>query len=88
MTIAALKRKLIATTYSFRRSWIECAELYERRELLRRPWEEEFLHWSLEPGGWRLHGHVPPPRGRRIYGATRGGWCIALRSGNGTTADS
>lgn len=29
---------------SWRESWTECAELYERRELTRRPWEEDFLH--------------------------------------------
>ncbi|MGH3897945.1 MAG: hypothetical protein ACRDTA_06745 [Pseudonocardiaceae bacterium] len=64
---------------SMREAARDYAELHERRVLLRRPWEEEFLHWALEPDGWRLHGRVWPPNARRRYGVTRTGWCIALR---------
>ncbi|GHF24977.1 hypothetical protein GCM10017786_68880 [Amycolatopsis deserti] len=46
------------------------AELAERRDLLDRPWEEEFLHWTA---GGELHGSVVPPRGRQA--TTRSGWC-------------
>ncbi|HET6504446.1 MAG TPA: hypothetical protein VFG87_27160 [Amycolatopsis sp.] len=49
-------------------------ELAERRRLLNRPWEEEFLHWG--PDG-SLHGHLAPP-GRRRFGTTSSGWCLAL----------
>ena len=45
-------------------------ELHERKALLDRPWEEEFLHWS----GGELHGTRLPPGGRR-HGVTRNGWC-------------
>jgi hypothetical protein len=48
-------------------------ELHERMALRDRPWEEELLHWSADG---RLHGSIPPPRGRR--GVTRGGWCTGL----------
>lgn len=51
------------------------AELQERLSLLRRPWEEAYLHWS----GDQLHGYLVPPHGRR-RGVTRGGWCIGLSS--------
>jgi hypothetical protein len=60
-----------------RRAYATYAELHARRELLRRPWEEDFLHWSNTPTGWQLHGHIPPPPGR-LRGATPSGWCTAL----------
>ncbi|GAB3575391.1 hypothetical protein GCM10027445_37780 [Amycolatopsis endophytica] len=46
------------------------AELTERQELRNRPWEEDFLHWSLDA---ELHGTVVPPPGR--HSTTRSGWC-------------
>jgi len=50
-------------------------ELEERRALLDRPWEEDFLHWACDDHGWQLHGHfVPPPR-RRASSVTSQGWC-------------
>lgn len=53
-------------------------ELEERRALLLRPWEEEWWHWSHDGTEWRLHGHRPPPPGRRSSGATGSGWCPGL----------
>ncbi|NKQ58967.1 hypothetical protein HFP15_39605 [Amycolatopsis sp. K13G38] len=52
------------------------AELAERQALLNRPWEEEFTHWGADG---RLHGHLPPPRGKPRHATTRGGWCPGLR---------
>jgi hypothetical protein len=53
-------------------------ELEERRALLDRPWEEEFLHWVRDEQGWHLHGHLTPPRRRRTISVTSGGWCPGL----------
>lgn len=53
-------------------------EIEERRVLLDRPWEEDFLHWARDEGGWQLHGRfVPPPR-RRTSSVTTRGWCPGL----------
>lgn len=53
----------------------EVEEWEERRVLINRPWEEEFLHWVREGDGWHLHGQLPPPRhGCRC--PTSGGWCL------------
>jgi hypothetical protein len=49
--------------------------LHERQQLLDRPWEEDFVHWSWDGQEWQLHGHLtPPPDGRR-RSTTRDGWC-------------
>ncbi len=50
-------------------------ELEERRGLLDRPWEEDFLHWACEDDGWQLHGHIVPPPRRRTSSVTSQGWC-------------
>jgi hypothetical protein len=52
-------------------------ELEERRALLDRPWEENFLHWARDERGWHLHGQLTPPR-RRTTSVTSGGWCPGL----------
>lgn len=54
------------------------AELAERRSLLDRPWEEQFLHWAYDGHEWRLHGHRLPPPGRRAHSTTRTGWCPGI----------
>jgi hypothetical protein len=49
--------------------------LHERRQLLDRPWEEDFLHWHRDGDTWQLHGeHAPPADGRR-RSTTSDGWC-------------
>ena len=50
-------------------------ELEQRRELLDRPWEEDFLHWAADG---TLHGERVPPAGRRRCSTTSGGWCPGL----------
>ena len=58
------------------RQFVEDYErIYERCELLNRPWEEDFVHWSWNGREWELHGHLaPPPDGRR-RSTTADGWC-------------
>jgi hypothetical protein len=53
-------------------------ELEERRALLDRPWEEDFLHWARDEQGWHLHGHLAPPPRRRTNSVTSRGWCPGL----------
>jgi hypothetical protein len=53
-------------------------ELEQRRELLDRPWEEEYLHWAADG---TLHGVRIPPAGRRRFSTTTGGWCPGLARG-------
>lgn len=53
-------------------------ELEERRALLDRPWEEDYLHWARDEQGWHLHGHLAPPPQRRIKSVTSRGWCPGL----------
>lgn len=67
--------------------WAGYRELHERQQLLRRPWEEELLHWSWDGQDWQLHGHHDPPPGRRCS-TTRGGWCPATRTGLGLAPDN
>ena len=57
---------------SLRTFYTEYKRLYERRELLNRPWEEEFLHFAFDG---RLHGHLPPPDDGRRHSVTSDGWC-------------
>lgn len=56
-------------------------EMYERLDLMNRPWEEEFLHWVDTPRGPELHGHIAPPADGRRHSVTRQGWCLAARAG-------
>ncbi len=65
------------------RGWLrrvsgEVRELEERRALLDRPWEEEFLHWAHDGRAWHLHGHLTPPPRRRTRSVTSRGWCPGL----------
>jgi hypothetical protein len=59
-------------------------ELQERRDLLDRPWEEEFLHWAHDEHGWQLHGRFVPPARRRASSVTSQGWCPGLSRSLGT----
>jgi hypothetical protein len=49
--------------------------LQERRQLLERPWEEDYLHWHRDGDRWELHGEQPPPADGRRRSITRDGWC-------------
>lgn len=62
-------------------------ELEERRMLVEHPWEEEFLHWSLDGGKWCLHGKLIPPQRKAWRSTTCGGWCPA-RSASPTENES
>jgi hypothetical protein len=73
-----LVRKLIER---IARESAEIRELVERRDLLNRPWEEEFLHWARDERGERLHGHLIPPAQRRARSVTSTGWCPGLLRG-------
>jgi hypothetical protein len=64
---------------ALRRSWRDYAEISERRALLNRPWEEEFVHWAFDGQQWHLHGHLIAPGGR-ARSTTSSGWCPGLRS--------
>ena len=55
-------------------------EIEERRVLLDRPWEEDFLHWARDDHGWQLHGRFAPPPWRRTSSVTTQGWCPGLSS--------
>lgn len=55
----------------------DLTERAERRRLLLRPWEEDFLHWSSDG---HLHGRLPPPPDGRRHSVTRGGWCPGARA--------
>lgn len=54
-------------------------ELEQRRALLDRPWEEEFLHWAADGS---LHGNQLPPAAKRgrSHSTTTGGWCPCAHS--------
>lgn len=84
-TSGATRRRL---TDRLRDLWITQRELHERRDLLDRPWEEEFLHWAFDGESWRLHGTLmPPTRGR--HRTTGSGWCPGLvRAAHATTTRS
>ena len=53
----------------------EIRELEEGRDLLNRPWDEEFLHWAYDGQQWHLHGHRLPAVGKRSRSVTSSGWC-------------
>lgn len=56
--------------------WSGYSRIHERRSLLDRPWEEEFLHFA--PDG-SLHGHLAPRADARPRvsspSVTSDGWC-------------
>lgn len=66
---------------NLREFYVTQVEMYERLDLMNRPWEEEFLHWVDGPDGPELHGHVVPPSDGRRHSVTRQGWCLAARGG-------
>ncbi|HZA03996.1 MAG TPA: hypothetical protein VE617_05490 [Propionibacteriaceae bacterium] len=68
----------VAWTRALRRFWLNYREVAERRALLRRPWEEEFLHQAYDGHSWQRHGHLPSPGGRS-RSTTSTGWCPGLR---------
>lgn len=70
---SALFQALAAATVA-----AEARELEERRDLLNRPWAEEFLHWAYDGQQWRLHGHRMPAVGKRCRSVTSSGWCPGL----------
>jgi hypothetical protein len=72
---AGARRRLVDSARKF---FSDQAELHERLDLLNRPWEETFLHWSGDPDNPHLHGRVPPPRDGRRRSVTRRGWCPGL----------
>lgn len=57
---------------SWREFFADYQRLYERRELVNRPWEEEFLHFALDGS---LHGRITPPSDGRRRSVTSDGWC-------------
>ena len=63
---------LRAAAQNLRAYYAAYARLHERRELLNRPWEEEFLHYALDG---KLHGHLLPPPNSRGHSVTSDGWC-------------
>jgi hypothetical protein len=71
-TMAGRVRDLIDRV---RTAFCNLNELEQRRELLDRPWEEDFLHWAADG---TLHGDRIPPATRRRYSTTSGGWCPRL----------
>ena len=77
--LVAIRRALVRVVSDLR-------EMDERRALLDRPWEEDFLHWARDERGWHLHGHLTPPPRRRIKSVTSRGWCPGL-SANTHEAD-
>ena len=68
---------------AFHRYWNQHKALYERRQLLQRPWLEDVLHWS--PDG-ELHGEMAPSRSGGARSTTSDGWCPGQRSGRATTS--
>jgi hypothetical protein len=65
-------RRLVKRLHEFSE---DLRELEERRVLLDRPWEENFLHWARDEHGWQLHGSFLPPPLRRASSVTSQGWC-------------
>jgi hypothetical protein len=77
--MVVVSARLRALGRTLREVAADARELEERRALLDRPWEEDFLHWVHDGDGWVLHGYLTPPRGRHTS-VTTGGWCPGLRS--------
>ena len=61
---------------AFTSYWAQYKVLYERRQLLDRPWLEDVLHWSSDG---ELHGHLAPPEAGRPRSVTSDGWCPGQR---------
>lgn len=61
---------------AFHQFWRQHQAVYERRQLLERPWLEDVLHWSQEG---QLHGQVAPTEGGRNRSVTSDGWCPGQR---------
>jgi hypothetical protein len=61
---------------AFQHYWTQHKRVYERRQLLQRPWLEDVLHWS--PDG-QLHGEVAPSGPGRSPSTTSDGWCPGQR---------
>lgn len=69
-----VRQQRLRTT--LRQYWAQHQVVYERRQLVDRPWLEEVLHWS--PDG-QLHGHLSPPPSGRPQSVTSDGWCPGQR---------
>ena len=61
---------------AFQRYWTQHKAVYERRQLLERPWLEDVLHWSVDG---QLHGQVAPSNARGLPSVTSDGWCPGQR---------
>jgi hypothetical protein len=57
---------------SWKAFFADYERVYERRQLLDRPWEEDFLHFALDG---TVHGFVAPPEDGRRRSVTADGWC-------------
>lgn len=75
MLRATCARALRCACSQLRRIHREIGELEQRRALLTRPWEEQFLHWSRDGNGWSLHGRLVPPAHSPVRSVTPSGWC-------------
>lgn len=61
---------------AFHRYWTQHKAVYERRQLLERPWLEDVLHWSADG---QLHGEVAPSTAGGPSSITSDGWCPGPR---------
>jgi hypothetical protein len=61
---------------SLQRFWAQHKVVYERRQLLDRPWLEDVLHWSPEG---ELHGRLAPTGASGPRSVTSDGWCPGQR---------
>jgi hypothetical protein len=61
---------------TFHRVWSQHKAVYERRQLLDRPWLEDVLHWSSDD---QLHGYVAPSTTGGPRSVTTDGWCPGER---------
>lgn len=66
---------------ALRRDFRGYAEIHQRRQLVDRPWREEFLHFT--PDG-QVHGQLTPPDDRWRWSTTATGWCPQSACRNGT----
>jgi hypothetical protein len=61
---------------AFHHYWSQYKAVYERRQLLDRPWLEDVLHWSADG---QLHGQVAPSAAGGPPSTTSDGWCTGQR---------
>ena len=61
---------------ALQRYWAQHTVVYERRQLLDRPWLEDVLHWSADG---ELHGDVAPAGVSGPRSTTSDGWCPGVR---------